>query len=159
VPTAFNAAVGYNASIPFNGVWVAAGDWANDGGANSAAQQITAARLNSSILKQNTVANRPAVAAGRDGEMFYATDEATMYIYEGTAGSGAWRVMFYEDSLTLGSLRTLGTGAEQAAPGDHNAQHEPSGGDTMAVDAAAGTGSLRTLGTGATQAAAGNHTH
>jgi|TARA_R110002020_G_scaffold67482_10_gene177214 hypothetical protein len=159
MPTAFNAAVGFNAAILFDGVWVAAGDWANDGDANLAAQQITAARLNSSVLKQNTVANRPAAAAGRSGEMFYATDEATMYIYEGTGGSGMWRTMFLYDSLTLGSLRTLGTGAEQAASGDHNAQHEPSGGDTMTVDAAAGVGSLRTLGTGATQAAAGNHTH
>ena len=67
--------------------------------------------------------------------------------------------MFYEDSLTIGSLRTLGLGAEQAAPGDHNAQHEPGGADTMTVDAAVGTGSLRTIGTGATQAAPGNHTH
>ena len=42
---------------------------------------------------------------------------------------------------------------------DHNARHEPGGGDAMAVDAAAATGSLRTLGTGAAQAATGNHTH
>ena len=41
----------------------------------------------------------------------------------------------------------------------HDTAHEPSGADTMAVDAVAGTGSLRTLGTGSTQAAAGNHTH
>lgn len=66
------------------------------------------------------------------------------------------------------SLRTIGTGAAQAAAGNHahsgayepvatahHARHEPGGADAMAVDAAAGTGSLRTLGTGATQAAAG----
>ena len=41
----------------------------------------------------------------------------------------------------------------------HATAHEPSGADTMAVDAAAGTGSLRTVGSGATQAAAGDHTH
>ena len=41
----------------------------------------------------------------------------------------------------------------------HAASHEPSGADTMAVNAAAGTGSLRTLGSTATTAAAGNHTH
>ena len=42
---------------------------------------------------------------------------------------------------------------------DHASRHQPSGADTMAVDAVAGTGSLRTLGSGSTQAAAGNHTH
>ena len=41
----------------------------------------------------------------------------------------------------------------------HAIQHQPSGNDTMAVDAAAATGSLRTLGTGALQGATGNHTH
>ena len=41
----------------------------------------------------------------------------------------------------------------------HATAHEPSGADTMAVDAAAGTGSLRTIGSGATQGAAGNHSH
>jgi hypothetical protein len=67
-----------------------------------------------------------------------------------------------------GSLRTLGTGAQQACAGNdarlsdartptsHASSHEPGGGDTMAVDAIAGTGSLRTLGTGAQQACAGN---
>lgn len=42
---------------------------------------------------------------------------------------------------------------------DHNARHEPSGADPMAVDAPAATGSLRTLGTSATQAAVGSHVH
>ena len=41
----------------------------------------------------------------------------------------------------------------------HATTHEPSGADTMAVDAATGTGSLRTLGSGAQTAIAGNHTH
>jgi len=44
-------------------------------------------------------------------------------------------------------------------PTAHADEHEPLGGDPMAVDAAAGTGSLRTLGSGATQAAAGSHGH
>lgn len=67
-----------------------------------------------------------------------------------------------------GSLRTLGTGAQQACggsdsrlsdartPTSHASSHEPGGGDSLAVDAVAGTGSLRTLGTGAQQACAGN---
>ncbi len=66
------------------------------------------------------------------------------------------------------SMRTLGTGAQQATAGNdsrlsdartptaHATSHQPGGGDAMAVDAAAATGSLRTLGTGAQQAAAGN---
>jgi hypothetical protein len=67
-----------------------------------------------------------------------------------------------------GSLRTLGPGANQAAPGDdarftnarpptaHHTTHEPGGTDPLAVDAVPATGSLRTLGTGPNQATAGN---
>jgi len=66
------------------------------------------------------------------------------------------------------SLRTLGTGATQAAAGNdsrlsdaraptsHKTTHEPGGSDPMTVDAAAGTGSLRTLGAGPQQALPGN---
>lgn len=65
------------------------------------------------------------------------------------------------------SLRTLGTGAQQAVSGTdtrltnartptaHATTHQPGGSDPMAVDAVAATASLRTLGTGAQQAAAG----
>lgn len=68
------------------------------------------------------------------------------------------------------SLRTLGSGAQQAAAGNdtrftdsrtptaHKASHEPGGGDALTVDAAAATGSLRTLGAGAAQAMPGNRT-
>jgi hypothetical protein len=67
-----------------------------------------------------------------------------------------------------GSLRTLGTGAQQATAGNdsrltnsrtptvHATTHQPGGSDAMTVDAAVAVGSLRTLGTGSTQAAAGN---
>ncbi len=80
------------------------------------------------------------------------------------------------------SLRTLGTGAQQALPGNHvsvsNARvptahatsHEPGGTDVIDaltdenfaaanVDGADAEPSLRTLGTGAQQAAKGNHLH
>jgi hypothetical protein len=65
-------------------------------------------------------------------------------------------------------IRTLGTGAAQAAAGNdarlsdarvptaHATTHQPGGSDALAIDAAAATGSLRTLGTNPTQAAAGN---
>lgn len=68
------------------------------------------------------------------------------------------------------SMRTLGTGAQQATAGNdsrlsdsrtptaHATTHEPGGSDPMTVDAAPGVGSLRTLGTGANQACAGNDT-
>lgn len=68
------------------------------------------------------------------------------------------------------SLRTLGTGAQQAAAGNdarlsdvrtpaaHHATHEPGGSDPMAVDAAAGTGSLRTLGLTGSKAMPGTTT-
>lgn len=66
------------------------------------------------------------------------------------------------------SLRTLGTGATQAAAGTdsrftdaraptaHKSTHEPGGGDALAVDAGAGVGSLRTLGYSSIKAMAGN---
>jgi len=68
------------------------------------------------------------------------------------------------------SMRTLGTGAQQAAAGNdarftdsrtptaHATTHAPGGSDPMAVDAVVGTGSLRTLGAGAQQAMPGNRT-
>ena len=66
------------------------------------------------------------------------------------------------------SMRTLGTGAQQATSGNdprlsdaraptiHKSTHEPGGSDPLTVDAAVTTGSLRTLGAGATQAMPGN---
>jgi Repeat of unknown function (DUF5907) len=66
------------------------------------------------------------------------------------------------------SMRTLGTGAQQAAAGNdarftdaraptaHHVNHEPGGSDPMAVDQPAGTASLRTLGFGVQQAMRGN---
>lgn len=79
--------------------------------------------------------------------------------------------MAVDAAAATGSLRTLGTGAAQAAAG--NDTRFPAGADivdadvsgtaaiaesklALASDAAAGTASRRTLGTGATQAAAGN---
>jgi hypothetical protein len=68
------------------------------------------------------------------------------------------------------SLRTLGTGAQQAAAGNdarlsdaraptaHKTTHEPGGSDALTVDAAVGVGSLRTLGASAQQAMPGNRT-
>lgn len=80
---------------------------------------------------------------------------------------GGSDAMAVDAAAATGSLRTLGTGAAQAAAGTdsrltdartptaHATSHQPGGSDAMAVDAAAATGSLRTIGTGATQAAGG----
>lgn len=56
------------------------------------------------------------------------------------------------DSGTASLHHTIGSGANQAAAGNHT--HAG-----LTADQAAGTASIRTLGTGATQAAAGNHSH
>jgi hypothetical protein len=160
--TGFNASINFKASgVLFNGAHQAAsGDWVNDGGADLVAQEVTAVRLNKMVLKQDVFANRPTQANGRSGEWYFATDYLILYVYEGAGGAGAWKAMFkYDGDLSGDSFRSLGTLSTQAASGQHASDHEPSGGDTMAVDAAVGTGSLRTLGTGALQAAAGNHSH
>lgn len=104
-----------------------------------------------------TLATDPALTNARTPTAHRATHEP--------GGSDA---MVVDAVAATGSLRTLGTGAAQAAAGNdsrfidartptaHHATHEPGGSDAMAVDAAAATGSLRTLGTVATSAAAGN---
>jgi hypothetical protein len=85
-----------------------------------------------------------------------------------THNAGGADALAIDAAAGTGSLRTLGTGAQQAVAGNdsrlsdartptsHAATHDVGGADPMAVDAAAGTGSLRTLGTGAQQAVAGN---
>lgn len=70
----------------------------------------------------------------------------------GTAVQGNDTRVTADQAAATASIRTLGTGATQAAAGNHS----HSG---LTADQAAGTASIRTLGTGATQAAAGNHTH
>ncbi|MFL5663973.1 MAG: hypothetical protein ACJ8BW_21925 [Ktedonobacteraceae bacterium] len=75
-----------------------------------------------------------------------------------------------DGTAAVASMRTLGSGALQAAAGNdarftdartptaHKTTHEPGGSDAMSVDAVVGTGSLRTLGSGSTQAMPGNRT-
>jgi hypothetical protein len=104
-----------------------------------------------------TLATDPALTNARTPTAHHATHEP-----------GGTDVMAVDAAAVTGSLRTIGTGALQAAAGNdsrlsdartptaHHTTHEPGGSDAMAVDAAAATGSLRTIGTGALQAAAGN---
>ena len=76
-----------------------------------------------------------------------------------TAGAGNVEEIAPAAARTMLDVPATGDVPTLAVFNDHNARHEPGGGDPMAVDAAAGTGSLRSLGTGSTQAAAGNHGH
>jgi sugar lactone lactonase YvrE len=104
-----------------------------------------------------TLATDPALTNARTPTAHHATHEP-----------GGTDAMAVDAAAVTGSLRTIGTGALQAAAGNdsrlsdartptaHHTTHEPGGSDAMAVDAAAVTGSLRTIGTGALQAAAGN---
>lgn len=122
---------------------------------------------------------------GTDGDVLTANSMATDGVEWDAGGGGGGGApaahhathepggsdpMAVDAATGTGSLRTLGSGAQQAAPGDdsrlsdnrfplgHHSTHEPGGTDAMAVDQTAGTASLRTLGTGATQAASGNDT-
>jgi hypothetical protein len=97
------------------------------------------------------------------------TNARTPTAHHATHEPGGTDAMAVDAAAATGSLRTIGTGALQAAAGNdsrlsdartptaHHTTHEPGGSDAMAVDAVAATGSLRTLGTGAAQALPGNH--
>lgn len=95
----------------------------------------------------NTTVTLGNVTSGPASMTSPITSAAVGVISTGTAGNRP-------DHADLG-----GIGANDHHPQLHAAQHQPGGGDAMAVDAAAGTGSLRTLGTGGQQAAAGSHAH
>jgi len=96
------------------------------------------------------------------------TNARTPTAHHATHEPGGTDAMAVDAAAGVGSLRTIGVGALQAAAGNdarftdartptaHHTSHEPGGTDAMAVDAAAATGSLRTLGSGALQATAGN---
>lgn len=96
------------------------------------------------------------------------TDSRTPTAHATSHNSGGSDVLAIDAAAATGSLRTLGTGAAQAAAGNdsrlsdartpttHASTHNAGGADVMAIDAVAGTGSLRTLGSTSTSAAAGN---
>lgn len=72
-----------------------------------------------------------------------------------------------DGGVGVASMRTLGSGAAQAAPGNdarftaapqpHHASHESGGSDAMAADVAAGTPSLRSLGNAPGKAMSGQY--
>ncbi len=104
-------------------------------------------------------------SAGGGDEALGSLVKATFTDASAPGAPGAGRTVIYAVSGRP-TYRTGAAGAstQLADANDLHAQthataHEPSGADTMSVDAVTGTGSLRTLGTGAQQAAAGDHTH
>ncbi len=99
------------------------------------------------------------------GRFVHANSADRDYTFPDAAGTVALTSDLHNESHTLASHSAKAHADLSDAPTDahHNATHasahEPSGGDTMTVDAVTGTGSLRTLGTGAQQAAVGTHGH
>lgn len=75
----------------------------------------SADNLNATLLQQDVIASRPS--AGKYGVLFYATDEGLLYFDDGTD----WQQILYTDpTADLYGLRSLGDGAQQAAPGFHH---------------------------------------
>lgn len=100
------------------------------------------------IDSQGVLASRPSSGMVQ-GQYYFATDNSLLYRYNGSAWITLNAAAAVDAAAGVGSLRTLGPGALQAAPGN-DARFNPG-----TVDAAANVGSLRTLGTGALQAASG----
>ena len=99
---------------------------------------------------QGTVASRPA--AGIQGGVYKPTDagyESILHYDDGATWREIGTAAPTDPAAGTGGLRTLGSGATQAAAGNHS----------HAIDPAAATPGFRTLGTGSTQAAPGDHAH
>lgn len=102
------------------------------------------------IDTQGTLAARPTTSL-ISGQYYFATDNGLLYRYNGSAWITINAAGLVDQAAGTGSLRTLGTGALQAAAGNDSRFTS-----LALVDQAAGVGSLRTIGTGALQAMAGN---
>ncbi len=94
------------------------------------------------------------LSTGSDGSFQFYIAEADFTAGEHTFSFDIFITATGYDDITIEdqfATRTVGTVAT------HATTHQPSGSDTMAVDAAVGTGSLRTLGTGAAQGFPGDY--
>jgi hypothetical protein len=127
--------------------------WISARGGTSATPPATASSLGTIQLAGDLsgTATSPQIAAGAITDV-----DVNAANKDGVAGTA--------------SMRTLGPGAQQAAPGNdsrftdartptaHHTTHEPGGSDPLTVDANNSTGSLRTLGYTSNKAMPGNTT-
>lgn len=126
------------------------------------------------IFGQGTFATRPVsslASPGVQGRFYFATDTSTLYYDTGTGWSAVTPPTAVADGpAATATLRSLGTGALQAAAGNDSRlsdQRVPQDGSVTAAKvstglkpsagASGGTEALRALGTSAGQAAAGQH--
>lgn len=95
------------------------GDW-------SSGDEGTPDNMNSLTIQRDVIGSRPATA--KAGVLFYATDENKLYRDNGAG----WDEIDLSDlAVGVGSKRTLGAGATQAAAGNHS--HAPTH-DTIGAD-------------------------
>lgn len=125
------------------------------------------------IYGQGILSNRPASSGaqpGKQARFYYATDNGTLYYDMGTGWVTINAAQVSDGPAAQATLRSLGTGAQQAAAGNDprfGQQVEPLDNSVTAAKintslkpssgAGAGTEALRALGTGAGQAAPGTH--
>lgn len=109
------------------------------------------AEANAALRGQGLLSARPA--PGKAGTFYRATDDAAGIVYydDGTAWTSIGTSAAVDAAAGVGSLRTLGAGALQAAAGNH----------THGIGAIIGAGdaAAKNTGTVAGTVAAGNHTH
>jgi hypothetical protein len=103
------------------------------------------------LYAQGLLSARPT--AGKAGRLYRATDDSAGVIYydDGSTWQSIGTSSAVDAAAGVGSLRTLGAGALQAAAGNH----------THAIGAITGTGGAASLNVGTTAGtvAAGDHTH
>jgi hypothetical protein len=109
------------------------------------------AEAQGALYAQGLLASRPA--AGKAGRLYRATDDSAGVIYydDGSTWQSIGTSSAVDAAAGVGSLRTLGAGALQAAAGNH----------THAIGAITGAGGPASLNVGTTAGtvAAGDHTH
>jgi len=81
-----------------------------------AGDEATADKLNASLWQRGLAANRPA--AGQKGRIYVSTDVGGEKVERDT-GTGWESILTVDNAVDVPSLRTLGTGALQAAAGNH----------------------------------------
>ena len=116
-----------------------------------------AALLNALLIQKGVPADY-AEWSGFTGLTIWDDVDKILYRVDTSGNFESLSDLSADQAANVASSRTLGTGALQAAEGDHEHNAADLGIFENESDAAADVASLRTLGSGALQAAAGNHT-